>query len=196
MARPSLKIEKTEAILQAYERCIAQYGVDGATLQKVAQAANMARPLLRHYVGNQSDLLTQGLARFIQRQQEQLAWFDTVDTPTTLLSGLFSTAHASVAESHDVLIASAFTLAAPHYPHIHNEMRAWFAQFKLALESVLKRLYPTANHADIGAVGTGLTGIYFNVFAMQTIDSSFQFRQQSQQAAAILLNTLSIKSTI
>ena len=67
MARPSVKAKRTEEILQAYEHCIALYGVEGATLQKIAEVAGIARPLLRHHVGNSDDLLNMALKRFIER---------------------------------------------------------------------------------------------------------------------------------
>ena len=34
MPRPSLKAQRSEEILDAYERCVARYGVEGATLEK------------------------------------------------------------------------------------------------------------------------------------------------------------------
>ena len=43
MARPSVKDERTEAILAAFERCVARHGVEGATLQRTADEAGLAR---------------------------------------------------------------------------------------------------------------------------------------------------------
>lgn len=190
MARPSLKIEKTEAILQAYEHCVATYGVEGATLQKVAETAEMARPLLRHYVGNQADLLSQCLERYMARQQEQLTWFASVDSVTTLLDGLFDTTPISDEVSNDVLIATAFSLAAPQHPTIKTAMQSWFHDLQAAFSDTLTRLYPDADSDNIHVTATGIIGIYFNLFAMQSIDDSPTFAEQSQQAAERLAANL------
>ena len=55
MARPSVKEERREQILTAYEQCVARYGVEGATLDKVAEEAGLARPLIRHNIGNREE---------------------------------------------------------------------------------------------------------------------------------------------
>lgn len=190
MARPSLKSEKTEIILQAYEHCVADYGVVGATLQKVAETAGMARPLLRHYVGNQADLLSQCLARYMARQQAELAWCDNVNSVTTLLDSLFGSTAMADDAPNDVMIASAFVLAAPQYPEIKAAMHTWFAQTQSAFADTLKRLYPHVENSTLNVVVTGIIGIYFNYITMQSIESSPTFAKQSRQAAERLLADL------
>ena len=37
MPRPSVKAERTEEILDAFERCVARYGVEGSTLERIAE---------------------------------------------------------------------------------------------------------------------------------------------------------------
>ena len=69
LARPSKKIERTEEILEAYERCVVRFGVEGATLQRVADECGLARPLLHHYVGNREDLLEALVGRFTARSE-------------------------------------------------------------------------------------------------------------------------------
>lgn len=192
MARPSLKSEKTEIILQAYERCVADYGVAGATLQKVAETAGMARPLLRHYVGNQADLLSQCLARYLARQQADLTWFATVHSLPTLLDGLFDdTAPIADDAPNDVMIASAFSLAAPQYPEIKTAMQTWFEQTQTAVAEMLKRLLPHVDNHEINVLTTGLIAIYFNFCSMQNIDNSNCFAEQSRQSAQRLLAGIS-----
>lgn len=187
MPRPSLKTEKTEQILHAYERCVARYGVEGATLQKVAEATDMARPLLRHYVGNQADLLAQCLTRYTARQQAELTWFDDVDSVATLLDGLFDSTPISDEAPNDVMIASAFMLAAPQNPLIRTAMQKWFAQTQTAFTDTLTRLYPHGDSSAINVVSAGVIGIYFNYATMQSIENTLAFAKHSRQAAERLL---------
>ena len=86
MARPSLKKERTDQILDALERCLAGYGLEGATQDRIAEEAGLARPLIRHNVGNRDDMLRLGLDRFIRRSDRELD--ARRDTPCT------SSAHA------------------------------------------------------------------------------------------------------
>ena len=51
MARPRVTAERREEILAAFARCVARDGVEGASLQQVADEAGLARGLLRHHLG-------------------------------------------------------------------------------------------------------------------------------------------------
>ena len=57
MPRPSVKDQRREEILTAFARCVALYGVEGATLEKIAAEAGIARPAVRHFVGNRDELV-------------------------------------------------------------------------------------------------------------------------------------------
>jgi len=73
MARPSISHQRSEEILEAYERCIAKFGMHGATLAGIAQEAGLTRPLVRYHVGNQDALLEKNLQCFIHRTQKLLS---------------------------------------------------------------------------------------------------------------------------
>lgn len=204
MARPSLKAEKTELILQAYERCIALYGVEGATLQKVAEEAGMARPLLRHYVGNQNDLLKQSIERYFKRQYASIEGLTEIKSVETLLHVLFDKSYFEQSQkqsqdsviANDIMISSAFTLAAQQYPEIKDAMQAWFRQFRKDFQALLKKLFPNADTQAIKTVSTGVISIYFNLYAMQPVEASDEFLTQSLQAATTLLNSLANTNTL
>lgn len=48
--------DRIEHILDAYTRCVALYGIEGTTLERVAIEARMARGHIRHYVGNRDEM--------------------------------------------------------------------------------------------------------------------------------------------
>lgn len=56
VGRPSRAGERIDQILDAYTRCVALYGIEGTTLQRVANEARMVRGHIRHYVGNRDDM--------------------------------------------------------------------------------------------------------------------------------------------
>lgn len=183
MARPSLKAEKTEIILTAYEHCVARYGVEGATLQRVADVADMARPLLRHYVGNQGDLLRQCSARMLARSVEQFQQIQYIKSVNDFIDMLFVVGEN---DKDDIAVAWALILASPDYDFLHDDMQAWFDAFHAAMADTLKSLYPHADKPQLDAVTTGLMAICSNYHTMRDLADK-GFLQQSQQASELLL---------
>ena len=57
MARPSVAAERREQIIEATVRTIAEHGVSGASLDRIADTAGMSRGHVRHFVGNRDRLL-------------------------------------------------------------------------------------------------------------------------------------------
>lgn len=193
MARPSVKAERTEVILKAYERCIARYGVAGATLQKIAEEADMARPLLRHHVGNSDDLLEKALERYIERSDQSLRDFYQILPSNcdgaTFVQYLF-TEDPSEEASNDVMIAAAFIHAAQTNEMVQLRMENWFDDFQTQFTKQLQNLYPDANPDQVGQVSVGLIGIYFNLDAMAPLGRQAALREQSYQVALTLIKTL------
>lgn len=198
MARPSIKAARTEEILQAYERCIALYGVEGATQQKIAAEAGIARPLLRHHVGNSADLLQMALKRFIERSEKSTEEAYTHLPPDCsgkdFIMPLFYGA-SSEADHNDTMIAAAFIYAAQTNPLIQTTMQQWLDHFVEGFDAQIQRLYPHADAEMVGNVSAGIIGIYFNVVSLAPLGTNERLRDQSYQAALYLLNTLSAERT-
>ncbi|WP_336629716.1 MULTISPECIES: TetR/AcrR family transcriptional regulator [unclassified Microbacterium] len=57
MARPSVAAERREQILDATMNTIAEHGINGTTLDRIADAVGMSRGHVRHFVGNRDRLL-------------------------------------------------------------------------------------------------------------------------------------------
>jgi len=77
VGRRSLKEQRITEILDAFEQCLKQKGLQSTTLDNIAQEANMARRMVRHYVGNRSDLIELGVARIIDKFQRSV--FNVID---------------------------------------------------------------------------------------------------------------------
>ncbi len=67
MPRPSLKAERTEEILKAFEACALRKGLAATTLNDVAEEAGLPRPLVRHFMGNRAALVSGLIERIILR---------------------------------------------------------------------------------------------------------------------------------
>lgn len=72
MPRPSLAAVRREQILDALEHCLARHGLEGTSLDAVARAAGVARPVIRHYFGNRDALLAAAVARALSAYRADL----------------------------------------------------------------------------------------------------------------------------
>jgi len=69
MGRKNLTIERQTLILDAMERCIVKYGLQGTTLANIADEAGVNRGLIHHYIGNRDDVIRLMVERLLDRYQ-------------------------------------------------------------------------------------------------------------------------------
>jgi AcrR family transcriptional regulator len=197
MARPSNKDQRKEEILQAYEVCISLYGVEGATLKKVAEHANIARPLLRHHVGNSEDLLEQALERFLKRNDlvldEFFSHISEQGSGKVLLETLFFADHSNQ-QTTDILIAWAFMLGAQTNALLKEKMNSWNNNFRSRMIILMNELYPSADERLVEVVSDGILGLYYNVESTIPIFDIQNFRSNTFNAAKLLLDTLEVSN--
>lgn len=189
MPRPSLAQTRKEEILSAYERCVAQYGVRGTTLKLVAEEAGLARPLLRHFVGNQADLLYEAVDRFLARSEERFAEMPPSDfaSLTDFVTGLFA---APDEPSTNTLIACAFAYDAINDDHVKDQMSVWLGLCTAWFEAHVRHHHPAAPAGSVKAVAAGIMGIYFNVDSLIPISAGTPLRAHSLKAALVLADSL------
>ena len=191
MPRPSVKAERTEEILDAFERCVARYGVEGATLERIAEEAGLRRSLLRHYIGNRDELIEALTTRFIARSDAQgeklYGALPETGRATALLDYLFDERYSN---NHLALVACALIAAAPSHPPISARLHGWTQHFVDGIARELQRSYPAADAAACWEVAAGLSGIYFNVESLAPLGRIKTLRNASKKAAERLISTL------
>ena len=191
MGRPNIKAERREQILDAYEDCVARFGVEGATLERIASTADLARPLIRHNVGNREALLSALVDRFLTRSDESvnemIASLPEENRALALLDTLFDPAYS---DANFVLVSEALIAASQHDPELARRMRAWTVDFVKTVERVLIDDYPDTEPARLEAVAVGVTGIYFNADSLTPLGPMTQLRKAAYRAALLLLESL------
>ena len=191
MPRPSLKAQRSEEILDAFERCVALYGVQGATLERTAEEVGLQRSLIRHNVGNRDDLLDTFVERYIEKSELDLEELSNavieVDKKDALIEILFD---EKFSDNQSVLVAQALIVAAPHYPSLSPKLQKWVESTNNTIEKILRKLIPNAKSSDHKEVAAGIVGIYFNVESLSPIGTMNAFRKNSKKAAMRLINTL------
>lgn len=191
MGRPSLKTERISNILDAYETCVARSGVEGATLDRVAREAGLARPLIRHNVGNRDDLLDALIERFFKTSTEHIsalvADLPEQDRALCVIDRLFD---VSSYDRNTILVAEALIAAAATRPDLAIRLKAWVDRFVTALAQVLRKEFSKASKKNVDAVAAGITGIYFNVDSLMLLGDLRKLRTASKRAAIILVSSL------
>ena len=191
MPRPSLIAQRREEILNAFERCVARYGVDGATLERTAEEAGLQRSLIRHNVGNRDELLNALVDRFINKSTNDVNLLAEAviehNSAKYLIDYLFNEKYS---DTQSILIAEALIVAAPHYSEVAPRIQKWMQDFSNSLSKLLRQFFPHANSADCRTVAVGIIGIYFNVESFAPLGPMKSLRQSSKNAAMRLLNTL------
>ena len=191
MPRPSLKNARTEEIFDALMRTVARYGLEGATLARIAEEAGIARPLLRHYLGNREDMIAQFLGHVMERfQQLTQSLFDTLgaeDRLEALINTLFASPYHA---SENAAVFQALVAASERHNQIREPLLNFVLEFEARLTAEILREKPTANKTAARVVAAGLTGIYFNTDAITPLKPGEVWVEQQKQAALLLLSTL------
>jgi len=191
VARPDIKDARREQILDAFEACVARYGVEGATLARAAEEAGLARALIRHNVGNRDDLMDALVRRYIENSREAMDAFMTALPPgnrlNTMIDWLFD---PQFSNSRLVQVANALIAASSNDPALAERMQAWFGDFVGRIDAVIAADHPKAMPAQVAAVAAGITGIYFNVEALYPLGEIKALVAASKNAARLLASCL------
>ena len=191
MGRPSVQAQRKEEILAAFEVCVARYGVEGATLERIAEQAGLARPLIRHHMGNREDLIDSLADRFFAKSSEQAqtwsALFSEEDAAITMIDLLFDPkAH----NWESVMVAEALIGASATRPELAKSMARWVQKFRNLVATQLQKSYPHASKTAVRVAATGILGIYFNVDSLEPLGAMGTLRKDSKEAAKLLVSSL------
>lgn len=191
MPRPSVKKERTEEIMLAFERCVTRYGVEGSTLERLAEESGLQRSLIRHYAGNRDDLIMALLERYLTQSQQQsqllFAALPTEKPAQAFIEYLFDDYYS---DSSSALLANALFNAAATIPELAAPLKAATDNFIEALAQLLQQTHPHCESDDRYAVASGIVGIYFNIESVAHLGDTRKWRTASKRSAHLLLTAL------
>ncbi|GGK72403.1 TetR/AcrR family transcriptional regulator [Amphritea balenae] len=200
MGRPSKKEERIEEILNAFYRCVARYGIDGSTLERIADESGLKRSLVRHFAGNREELESMLVDRVLEQSQQQWSGFiESLPTKESkenckksctelLLEGLFSDQYS---DGEYILVIESLIFSAGRDAALRQRMQAWMQGFTDDITFILQGQFPKADNARLEAVSFGLISLYFNLDSLAPLGMNQQYRQPARSAAEYLLNSLS-----
>lgn len=192
MPRPSLKDVRSAEILAAFASCVARFGLEGATQERIAEAAGVKRTILRHYLGNRDEMID-ALIDFVVANfdAQSRALFDTLpstDRVTALLDVLFGVSGRTNPDM--VLVFEALVAASDRHPKARKILLAWTQRFIDAVECELAAAFPSAAKDKIAAAGHGIVALYFNADSLHPLRPPKRWDRASRAAANLLIDSL------
>ncbi len=191
MPRPSLKDTRTDEILEAFMRCVARYGLDGSTLERISEEAGIGRPLLRHYLGNREQMVAQFID-YVTRKFDGMTTelFDALPETNrmdVLIGALFGREDY---QPDNAAVFQAMVAASDRYPGIRASLLKFITGFEERVAGEIQRQKPQADAGSCAIAASGLTAIYFNTAAIMPLKPENHWQNRQRQAAQRLLENL------
>lgn len=182
-------------ILDAFERCIARYGLEGTALDQVAKEVGFRRGLVRHYLGNRDDMIEAMAKRAVARYHEQVDQMFAHLPIQTTCSGLLDMLFPQHSESNDVdlLVMEHLIAASRNTPLIRKLMSDWLHSFVEKLANYLNACREQANSTACWHVAYGIIGIYFNHESLAPLGLHQDYATGARAAVEALIESLSLE---
>ena len=199
MPRPSLANLRTEAFLDAFMRCVARYGLDGSTLDRVSEEAGVARAVLRHYLGNRDEMVDALFKHVIEKFAATTEYLfqslpdldPSSDAPMlrveTLLDMLFD---AISHEAENAAVYQALVAASHRHQGMADALMGFVTSFERQITTELTRAFPQADPSKCAVVAAGITAVYFNHAAAMPLDPPTSWRDRQRAVADLLIASL------
>ena len=192
MGRRDLTEQRTNEILDACERCVARFGLEGSSLDRVADEAGVKRQMIRHYIGNRQDLIHAFAERLMNRYDRDLEWMMTslpqdgrVDA---ILELLFPKQASYSAES--TLALEALITASSDYPMFRDRLSSYIESLTAHLSRELRAVFPQSTRAQTWAVSYGIVGLCFNQESLAPLGLPPRYLRASRDCARRLVDSL------
>ncbi|WP_062316079.1 TetR/AcrR family transcriptional regulator [Demequina maris] len=189
MARPSVAEERTRQIIDATIRTIADRGITGASLDRIAETAGMSRGHVRHFAGNRETLLRESARHFYHdgAERDSILPAGTTDVAGAL-DHLFGPEFASPGQENAVVLG--FVEAARADAALAALLTDAYTSTHALLAELLAAEHPAATAEDCATVAYGVVGIALHHVFLSDIASAATGTAHAREAAERLVATL------
>ena len=143
MGRKSLAAERREDILNAFEHCILERGIQGSSFQHIAQVLGMDRNIISHYFGNREalvDAMTQRIVdEYDSHMNEALAHSEQSTGVMELVKTFYGEKDST--ERTEILWAE-ISAYATRSETVRDRLRQSYDKLFWAVGKALRREYP------------------------------------------------------
>lgn len=192
MGRPDLTEVRTAEILDAFERCVARFGLEGSSLERVAEEAGMKRSILRHYIGNRDEMIVALAERVVSKYRGAFREFlgQTSDKNRTkeLLSYFFP--DKPVDSTDDILVVEALIAAGEQQPDVRQLMFGYVDGLVADLSKQLRSEFPNASKQECWSVAYGVVSICFNQESLAPMQLPRKYLKAARSCSEALVQSL------
>jgi AcrR family transcriptional regulator len=192
MGRKDLTPQRQDSILDATEQCIAKYGLQGATLGKIASEANINRGLIHHYIGNRDDIIQLLMERLLERYQTSFKNYSAMRTESNqaqIVVDYYFDAWFELAPEDDALIVELLA-ESERDSHIHKLLLNLYNGFENMIAKELARRFPKADSEKLHSVSYSLMLLAFSHATITWLGLPQAKRANVRSIASTLLQTL------
>lgn len=104
MPRPDVSHERIPEILDAAAQIFSQHGIDGASMEQIADACRVSKATIYHYFKSKDALIFALVRRLFDVDQSELEHLVTLDTPALERLRAYSTELVKLLERNTVLM--------------------------------------------------------------------------------------------
>ena len=193
MPRRDLTKERTAQILDAFARCVVKYGLDGTSLEQVAEEAGVKRSILRHYVGNRDALINAMAERVVKKYSQQLRMMVAYlpkagnERIETLLSLLFQPEPAE--SGQETFVFETLIAAAGRYPQLRVRLREPIEEFVDTVAGQLELVFPHAQQ-QCWTVACGIVSLYLTYASLAPLTLPQAYTEAALESARCLVASL------
>jgi AcrR family transcriptional regulator len=170
MGRPSLAEPRRAQILDAYEECILQHGMEGSSLEKIAEQAGMKRSVVRHYLGNRGQLRRALVDRVIERNTKSYLEAIKAQGQAGGLEALIGyIAGPEFPDERDDALIDALFAASHRDPDLRAQLRGRYVAFQRSIAGELRVAFPGADGKAIRRMAYALVCLAYGSASMQDL---------------------------
>lgn len=194
MGRKSRKQERTDQILTAFGRCVAEHGLAGATLERIAEYADLGRPAIRHNIGNREAVIEAALLRLAtQHKARYAAIADALpdrDGADALLRYLFTGPFSGPVDEEDAVIDELFAVR-HREPRVAALLEDTYRDLQRVITTELLRNHPKAGRARCSSAAYLIMALAFGHSTFSGLGVGRRRGKLAMEQARAIVATLS-----
>lgn len=186
MPRPSLKDQRRREILDAYVACVARHGLEGATQERIAAEAGIARPLLRHNLGNREEMIPALVEHVVHRFADMTEAVEAASASLPeLIDLVLDPAHRT--DPKLVLAFQALVSASATNPGMRAPLLSSLQRYVDVIARLAERSAPEAGADEIATIAHGIANISMSIDALEPLEPPSAWRRAAKRAALALV---------
>jgi len=192
MPRKSMREQRTVEILEAFGRCLNKFGLEGVTLENIAEEANMQRSILRHYIGNREDIIDAYVnhvaVESVRQTRQILSQIPKKRRVHWFVDLLFDDKYIS--ENRQAYISGMLVSSIERHPALRDILLKSVDDFIEVIAEEIRDAYPEATEQQCWIVSNAVSALYINYESLFPLGLKSNYHEGSLAAIHVLLDSL------